>query len=101
MRIRPGRDHSVPSSLPPLRFRTCRPTLDQSFARTSPSAGSNDSSILGSLAAMSAVLDAGCGYALAVDFPRTVWLVGLDASPEALAKNQKHRRIPGRRYRDL
>ena len=33
------------------------------------------------------VLDAGCGYALSVDFPRSVHLVGLDPSPEALAKN--------------
>ena len=34
------------------------------------------------------VLDAGCGYALPVDFGTHVHLIGLDASPEALAKNE-------------
>lgn len=34
------------------------------------------------------VLDVGCGFFLSVDFPRTIHLVGLDPSPEALAKNQ-------------
>ncbi len=33
-------------------------------------------------------LDAGCGYTLPLDFSRDVHLVGLDASPEALAKNE-------------
>ena len=33
------------------------------------------------------VLDAGCGYTLPLDFGGSVRLVGLDASPEALAKN--------------
>lgn len=37
---------------------------------------------------LSDVLDAGCGYTLPLDFPRSARLVGLDASPEALAKNQ-------------
>ena len=34
------------------------------------------------------VLDAGCGYTLPLDFPRSVRLVGLDESSEALAKNE-------------
>ena len=34
------------------------------------------------------VLDAGCGFSLPLDFPPTVELVGLDASAEALAKNE-------------
>jgi SAM-dependent methyltransferase len=34
------------------------------------------------------VLDAGCGYTLPLDFARNVRLVGLDASADALAKNQ-------------
>lgn len=34
------------------------------------------------------VLDAGCGYTLPLDVPRSVQLVGLDASPEALAENE-------------
>jgi SAM-dependent methyltransferase len=34
------------------------------------------------------VLDAGCGYTLPLDFPRSVRLVGLDVSPDALAKNR-------------
>lgn len=33
-------------------------------------------------------LDVGCGHALAVDFPLSVHLVGMDASPEALATNE-------------
>lgn len=34
------------------------------------------------------VLDAGCGYELPLDFPSSVELVGLDASAEAMAKNE-------------
>jgi SAM-dependent methyltransferase len=34
------------------------------------------------------VLDAGCGFTLPLDFPRSVRLVGLDSSADALAKNQ-------------
>jgi SAM-dependent methyltransferase len=33
-------------------------------------------------------LDAGCGYKLPLDFHRDVHLVGLDATPEAIAKNE-------------
>jgi SAM-dependent methyltransferase len=34
------------------------------------------------------VLDAGCGYLLPLDFPRSVRLVGLDTSDQALATNR-------------
>jgi SAM-dependent methyltransferase len=34
------------------------------------------------------VLDAGCGYSLSLDFPHSVHLVGLDTTPEAIAKNK-------------
>jgi SAM-dependent methyltransferase len=33
------------------------------------------------------VLDAGCGYTLPFELPSNAWLVGLDISPEALAKH--------------
>ena len=34
------------------------------------------------------VLDVGCGFQLPLDFPLNVQLAGIDASPEALAKNE-------------
>lgn len=53
-----------------------RQELQRVFEANLPSAG------------LRSVLDAGCGYKLPIDIPRSAHLTGIDQSPDALAKNQ-------------